>query len=86
VGAEPSFGLTPSEETASSFSVLIAGQLVKDARRFGVQPHNPTPFFKRHVIEVSGVVQKFDPPKDRPDQKPSFQMVVSKLEKFRIIE
>jgi len=88
VGSEPSFGLAPSANgnTRSRFSVLIAGQLVNDAKRFGVEPMNPSRFFKERVVEVKGTVQKFNAPKDRPDTKPSFQLVVSKLENFRIIE
>lgn len=88
VGEEPSFGLAPSvgQDNVSRFSVLIAGQLVKDAKRFGVEPFNPGPFLKGRVIEVTGTVEKFDAPNDKPDAKPSYQMVVRSLENFRIAD
>lgn len=88
VGAQPSFGLAPVEarDASQHFSVLIAGQLVKDAGPFGIDPINPGSFFKGREIEVTGLVQKIPAPKGNPAAKPSFSMTVTNLENFRVIK
>ena len=88
VGAEPSFGLAPlaARDASQRFSVLIAGQLVKDAKRFGIEPLNPGPFFTGREVKVTGVVQKFPTPQNNPAAKPSFSMTITNLENFRLIK
>jgi hypothetical protein len=87
VGQEPSFGISAAmdDDTNLTFSVLISGQLVKDLKRLGVQPYNPNRFFKGRELEVTGKLERFDVPKDSAVTKPSWRIVVAKLENFRII-
>jgi hypothetical protein len=86
LGEDPSFVLTASNSGPSTFSLLIAGPLVKAAKRFGIQPQNPAPFFNGRKLEVIGPIHQTYTPGHGAETKPAYQMVVRELEKFRVID
>jgi hypothetical protein len=87
VGEEPSFGLQPSRtRNDPRFSILIAGELVKEMKKEGVNPMKPSAFFENRVVEVTGMIVKVSGARSLPVATPSYQLVARDSAKFRVIE
>ena len=67
------------------FSLLVAGQLVRDMQRLGIRTEPPDDHFNGRLVRVTGTLTRSEPTKDSPDRQPSLQMTVRALDKFLVV-